>query len=306
MEKSEVVEWLTERVRGRRPTVRGWVNVQCLFCPAEKRRPTLGVNIRSGAYSCFRCGKTGHVDVSVVFSGMPEHVAAHVTPEPVQDSPDLVFPKPDGYVSLYDYADHPSEYLTDPIAFLKGRQIDVDAAAALGVGVCTSGRYAGRMILPSIRACGAPWFGFSARMMWRKVDPDVEKYLYPPGMERGKLFLNHDALFVDTHEPLLVVEGGLDALAHWPNAVAMYGGLSDLQFDALCTARRPVCFVFDGDAWRHAHATVLRLRMKPTSPPCGFVRLEAGFDPDDIPRRKLRTAALDSINANGIPAPIRP
>lgn len=302
MANREVTEWVAERVRGGRVTSRGFVNIQCLFCPSDKRRPTLGVSRVTGAYYCFRCHTKGRVDVSVVFGGVPVPVQA--ASEPIHE--DKVFERPDGYVPLMDYSRNPSEFLPDPIEFLRGRHIDVGVAEALGVGVCVSGQYAGRLVLPSIRAQGAPWFGYSTRMMFRHADPDIPKYLYPPEMDRGSLFFNHDALFESTHEPVLVVEGGLDALAHWPNGLAMYGGLSNAQYDALLTSQRPVVFVFDGDAWRQAHGLVLRMRMRATHPPVGFVRLEAGFDPDNFTQSELRQAALARVGKTDIPEALRP
>jgi len=78
----------------------------------------------------------------------------------------------------------------------------------------------------------------------------------------------------------MVVEGVFDALALYPNAVAVLGKASEAQMEALQESKRPVVIVLDGDAWQEGWAMAARLKFKGQR--AGSVRLPPKLDPDEV------------------------
>ena len=102
----------------------------------------------------------------------------------------------------------------------------------------------------------------------------------PKRCPRTRLLYRQEILTVETSAPVFVVEGALKALHLWPHAVATLGKLTADQLRLLTSARRPVVFLADGDAWG---------RRSPTPPPCartGSPRARSTppkTDPNDYP-----------------------
>jgi DNA primase len=123
------------------------------------------------------------------------------------------------------------------------------------------------------------WLGHVGRS-WQK---DAElPYLYGKGLQRRETLYNAAALNVQTDKPVMVVEGVLDALALWPDAVAVLGKPSEPQIWALADAARPVAVVLDGDAWSEGEALAMTLRLEGQR--AGSVRLPPKTDPDEVDR----------------------
>ena len=102
--------------------------------------------------------------------------------------------------------------------------------------------------MPVLTSAGA-WRGWVARACDSRAS---RKYLNAPGMSLGGVgaLFNEAALAEVTDEPALVVEGPFDALAYWPQAVAVLGKPTEPQMLTLLRAVRPVVVVLDGDAWQ--------------------------------------------------------
>jgi DNA primase len=90
-----------------------------------------------------------------------------------------------------------------------------------------------------------------------------------------------------------VVEGVFDALALWPDAVAVLGKPSDQQVDALINAKRPVVIVLDGDAWLEGKWLAARLCLRGKR--AGHIRLPPGVDPDEVDRKELEQQAMEAL-----------
>jgi DNA primase len=86
-----------------------------------------------------------------------------------------------------------------------------------------------------------------------------------------------------------------DAIALWPDGVAVLGKPSPMQREAMIQARRPVVVCLDGDAWREAYALATLLRVEGQR--AGFVRLGPGVDPDEVPRAELDARAAACLEA---------
>ena len=104
---------------------------------------------------------------------------------------------------------------------------------------------------------------------------------------------NEAALAEVTDEPALVVEGPFDALAYWPQAVAVLGKPTEPQMLTLLRAVRPVVVVLDGDAWQEAEMLAWRLRFEGQR--AGWVRLPPMVDPDEVDPAWLREEARRAI-----------
>lgn len=234
-------------VAGGRDTGSGYIRVDCPFC-AERVFKTdttqaFWLSSDTGWYGCWRCEVRGRLD------GF-EDVAA--PSKVVVDA----FPFPDGFRTL---SDAQGLSWTPAVRYLRSRGISRDVATEVGIGAtvgdCWPPKYAWRIIVPVIvdgRDRG--WVG-------RSYSGDPDRYRYPPGMPRGDVMFGEDAVFRDTAEPLLVCEGVFDALAYWPDAVAVLGKPTERQVATLRKASRPLVFAFDRDMRRTSWALAAKLRL---------------------------------------------
>lgn len=272
-----------EAVAGLRPNHAGRVRAKCPFCLVRTgkadRRGSLSASLTTGWYDCFKCGIRGRVDD--YNAGLDDDVAPAAA---------VLVPPPESFMLL---AEEPaaSAAVTAPArAYLRGRGIGDDLWAVAGIGACTDGFYAGRVVVPITDVAGA-WHGYVART-WAKKAPSP--YRYPPGMRRGELLYNPGALLVETDVPLLVVEGVFDALHLWPDGVALLGKWSHAQVLMLARAPRPVVVVLDGDAVDECEELAYLLRLEGQQ--AGFVRLPPRMDPDDLPAAELRALAVAALD----------
>lgn len=307
----------------------GWVRVVCPACLATdgKRRDNLAINLDTGFYQCWRCGVRGGINDKGAVSA---YAQAHRTLERLREERELPsVPLPDGFVALADpeLAGHPEA--SKALRFLLRRGVSVETAHEAGVGVVVGRRkYADRAVVPVTidgRVCG-----FTARLYVKPEDAvhsspfaaahrldgvdrerarktgrpapyylgdatsgEVPKYVYPKGMSRLAM-LNRDALKVVTTEPAFLVEGAMDALPHWPNAVAFLGKPTEKQTRWICdNARRPVVVTLDGDAWREGMAAAKDM-VALGGVHVGFLRLPPRRDPGDIKPDEL-SSLLGSV-----------
>jgi hypothetical protein len=152
-------------------------------------------------------------------------------------------------------------------------------------------RFGGRVIVPVLADDGLTWFGFVGRDYTGKASMP---YLYPPGMARGAHLYNSIALHEDSIEPVMVVEGVFDAIALWPDAVAVLGKPSHAHVDMLLASRRPVAIVLDGDAYDEARALAMRLRFDGQR--AGVVQLPPKKDPDQMDLGWLKHEARECLD----------
>jgi hypothetical protein len=270
------------------PSGQDWHRANCPFCPTvlgkTDRKKSWGANTRSGRHHCFRCGTAGRLrgeftDEAVRLQDGLEQLGAPPMSEP------------EGYMPVYE---EPAVSASSTLAarrYLSKRRVSRDKARAAKIGVCLDGLYQGRVIVPVLDADQREWLGWVGRA-W---SPHVERaYTYPKGMKRAEILFNHAALLVATEVPAIVVEGVFDALAYWPNGVAVLGTWSDQQLEALASANRPVAVCLDGDA--HDKGLHLALKLKLLGQRAGCVRLPPKVDPDEVREDALRHAALECID----------
>lgn len=302
----------------------GWVRVICPNCEAVdgKRRDNMTINLETGYFQCWRChveGGTG--DGREVGSYARACRSIHIM-RLGDDAPPAV-PLPDGFTSLADPV-----LATDPEAlraraFLLRRGVTMETSTEAGLGIVVGRwKYSERVVVPI--AVDGHVCGFTARLFvrpeetrqataqrsvdtlnWRErlaaglqqFDPlSIPKYLYPKGMSRLAM-LNRDALEVVTTVPLALVEGAMDCLPHWPDALGFLGKPTPSQLEWVAKhARRPVVMVVDGDAWREGAAAARKLReLSGGAIQVGFLRLPAGTDPGGFKPRKFRNLVLSAL-----------
>lgn len=253
-----------------RPSITGWWRVDCPLCLTRTgkadRKQALAINVKSGAFYCWKCHLSGRI----------RRQSIPVDAEETQDAREAVqaMEPPEGFTMLAGDDSFSLELAREYAA----KRCPPEMWEEVQIGACVIGKYAGRVIIPVLAEDGMTWLGWVGRT-WYKSD---RAYSYPRGMNRGELLYRGQALWEDTEEPLLVVEGVFDALHLWPNAVAVLGKASELQMESLAASKRPIVVVLDGDAWLEAYAMSLRLKIYGKT--AGYVRLPPKLDPDEVPR----------------------
>lgn len=271
---------LVELIIDQRQSPSGYIRVKCPYCPSvygkPDRRSSLRYEPQTGWYYCYRCKTHGKLDI--------ENQVDVGSPEKIDDSPYLG--PPEGFEDI----DSPVEMMDQARAYLAARNVSPSMCKTLGIGACLFGRYFGRIIIP-VKDEAGDWLGWVGRSWIKKSDVP---YLYPYGMDRGRILFNQVALNTNLLKPLMVVEGVFDAIHLWPHAVAVLGKPTGKQLDLLANSVRPVVFVLDGDATTEAWALAAQFRMSEKN--AGYVALPAGKDPDDFPAEKVMEWARESLN----------
>tara|TARA_R110001583_G_scaffold75353_1_gene207639 strand:- start:14 stop:529 length:516 start_codon:yes stop_codon:yes gene_type:complete len=115
------------------------------------------------------------------------------------------------------------------------------------MGYCKEGRYAGRIIIPSINNNGDCNYFIA-----RSYVGHGRRYLNP-ACGRDIIF---NELLVDWDEPIILVEGVFDAIVVGDNAIPILGSTlreTSRLFQAIAIHDTPVYIALDGDAEKKAH-----------------------------------------------------
>lgn len=274
---------------------RDWQRTACPFCEDEghrDRKGSLSVQKSTGWWHCFRCGIRGRLD------GFEDEDLDDVLEAP--DASISQFDPPYSFVELYSRAGRTSETLAPAHAYLRARGVSPSLAARRSLGACTDGRWDGRVIVPFILEGYPRWVGWIGRLWVPKPSQHAEgvaaqTYLYPKGMTRGTFLYNHDAIYKETDEPLLIVEGAFDSFPFGDDAAAALGKPTGVQIEAMVNAKRPLCIVLDGDSWIESEMLCARLRFEGAR--AGWIKLPPGADPATSDSDELKDAARRSIDA---------
>lgn len=239
------------------------------------RRGSFSFNTATGWYQCFKCAVVGRV------AGYDKNDVEEVVEE---EKP--VMEVPEGFYELTRGEGKKAMSLDRARNYLRSRGLtNEELWHEAHLGACIEGYFNGRVVVPMLSPDGI-WMGFVARA-WKKKHPIP--YLYPKGMARRDALYNHAALLRDTDVPVFVVEGVMDSLALWPDAVAILGKPSDPQVWALAECKRPVAVCLDGDAWEEGETLAMRLRLEGQR--AGNIVLPPTLDPDEVEVQWLREEA---------------
>lgn len=290
----------------------GWIRVNCPLCEGKTGKPdkrqSLGFNTETGGINCWKCGTTGYLpewaldEVPFVGGTGPELEPAI---KPPREPPEVC----DGFVPLYQEPGFSSGLLEPARLYLRGRGLKDEVVAEAGVGACVLGKNRGRVVVPIFNylSPAGPWRGWVSRdyTAWAYkagigAVPQpfaLERpYLYAKRMDREGLLYNEPCLW-DLGGPVYVVEGTLDALALWPDAVAVLGKPIDSQIAKLIASPRPIVVCLDGDA--HEEGLMLALKLRHLGQRAGNLKLPPKVDPDELPRAAIDEAAKRSLEVWG-------
>ena len=204
-------------------------NSEILFhCPkCEHHKKKLSINLEKGVYKCWVCDYHGrsirrmirfygsHVQLSdwlelmdqVEITSFEEQLFA----EEVEEVEEIIS-LPDEFVSLTNKDILDSNFMVRN--FLNKRGITKEDIVRWKMGMCTSGEFASRVIVPS--------FGSEGRCNYfvaRTYANNFKKYMNPP-VSKNIIF---NELYIDWDSDLSIVEGVFDAIIAGPNAIPILG-----------------------------------------------------------------------------------
>ena len=287
------------------PSGKGEFSLCCPFCldRVGKEDDAFKLQANPNAFSkktgeygplfyCYRCEMAGSCDLSWL-GDVPK------LPVDPDEIPEWSHP-PEGFEVLTEQ----SIALEPYVEYLQKRGV-WEQAKHVGVGACSTGYYAGRVVVPMLDDAGK-WTGFSARLVKSRAsgwDPAFTyrvqpKYLYPKGMGRASQLWGASWVprLKDRQHPLFLVEGVFDALPLYPYGLAAFGkGVTDQQLDLLVKlvgidewqavegtlgGPRHVVVCLDGDAWWEGKLLARRLQARGVPADC--CRLPPGADPGTL------------------------
>lgn len=264
----------------------GWLRAPCPRCEESSgkrdKKASLNYNTATGGYVCYKCQISGQ---------LPEHMQNQRLIIAGEPAPNMV-EQAHGYLPVFEEPGASSVLCEPARTYIASRGLDFKACQEARVGTALWGKLARRIIIPILQfnTPSSEWLGWVARDFSGTSD---RVYLYPKGMRRGEILYNSQALYDKTDRPLFVVEGTIDALALWPDAVAVLGKPTNKQTRLLVQSRRPIAVALDGDAYHDGWALAMQLRALGKS--AGCVKLPAGKDPDEVERSWLEEEAVKCL-----------
>lgn len=198
-------------------------------CPSCGKYGGFYVNIETGKYLCNKCDFKSNSVVGLVakveditWSQARQYIFEKAVqfrrksdvfslldrikalrPDIVDDEQDDIQTEPpEGFVPIYD-SNRSTKWMIPK--YLKKRKIKSKTAMDWGLGYCTSGRYANRLIIPIDCPNGVSW---TARSMSKEVKGP--KYLNPSGVDHSRLLIGWHVAMITSD--IVLCEGPLDAV----------------------------------------------------------------------------------------------
>ena len=238
------------------------VSYDCAVCSEDIKGLNIGdgkgnfeVNYRLGVYKCWACSETHGTHgslrkliniyapkkvkeryFSLVDGSDFEYSEANIVTEKIE--------LPKEYTSLTNNTNE--DYQTiKVIKYLKSRAITKDIINKNKIGFCQSGKYSGRVIIPSYDKYGELNYFISRSYVNHRM-----KYLNPVTSKEDIIF-NEDK--IDWNKNLFLVEGVFDSL-FIPNSIPMLGKImSDKLWEVIYKKlSKKIFIVLDSDAWNDA------------------------------------------------------
>ncbi|HET6495496.1 MAG TPA: hypothetical protein VFH61_09060, partial [Thermoleophilia bacterium] len=231
-----------------------WLH-DCPFCNAPEK---LSVNAKTRKWRCFVCHHRFRLpDLVAAFEGsFHQAIAIILTGSQLRDGTLAFIPelaadaeragRPDGWQPATLDPPPYFAYLTDHVAYTRGRGFDLEHLRLAGVGICAGGRYQDRLVFPARRYPDGAWVYFQTRATWEKAQQlagDYRKNLNPVALDVSRSATPSDVLmgldWVQARglREVALVEGPTDWLGFGPGAVVSFGTkLSDWQIGELVRA----------------------------------------------------------------------
>jgi len=203
-------------------------NDECLFkCPkCDHHKRKFSVNLEKNVFKCWVCDYSGRSVRRVVrrYGNFKNRQAWDETEDRVdinqfydlfaekEEEPEQFLELPKEFISL---ANNNNNYASRiPLKYLHSRGITRKDILQWKIGYCPTGKYGGRIVVPSFSLCGRANY-FIARSYKRGG------YRYMNPQASRDIVFNH--LYIDFDEDLTIVEGVFDAIIAGPNAVPILG-----------------------------------------------------------------------------------
>lgn len=228
----------------------------CPFCKHHKKK--LSINLEKDKWKCWICNSSGKtISYLVKKYGDAECRTRWSKYDNLIDISDfeetLEFIFVHGSEKQETKIELPKEYtslnkqlsLSGKIAknYLLRRDITYKHILKYSIGYCSSGEYAGRIVIPSFDENGDINYFIS-----RTYEKHFIKYKNPP-LNKSKIIFNE--LFLDFTEPITVVEGVFDAIIAGDNSVPLLGSTLTTDsklFKRIVENQTPVYLCLDADA----------------------------------------------------------
>jgi hypothetical protein len=243
---------------------RGWLKGECPMCGKENK---YGVNLHTNKTNCFSCGynlpplkvvqeienfKT-FPEVKSFLRSLDDSGSFHlVKAERKKELPQIELPEGFRLVGLYD-----SIVARMVHKNLTNRGFNIMKLMGKGVGYCTKGKYAGRIIIPYYEQGRLVYFNA------RKFIDLGEKFKNPSeeeiGIGKSHIIYNHDALY--TYSKVWLFESATNALTLGDNTTATGGkALSPWQLNEYITSPCEAIVVgLDDDGQKEAYKLGMEL-----------------------------------------------
>lgn len=225
----------------------------CPSCDHHKKK--LSINLEKNVFKCWVCDWSGKNVYKVVrrygsTDNKYEWQSFDQEIEIEKFSDKLFAPKeknkqhkiclPDEFISLANKK-LPTTSIY-PLNYLKSRGINKKDIIKWKIGYCSSGAYAGRVVIPSFNIEGDVNY-----FVTRSYDNDWKKYMNPQVSK--DIVFNHP--YINFHEPVILVEGVFDSIKAGENSIPLLGSTlneNSLLFYQIIKHDTPVYLALDPDA----------------------------------------------------------
>lgn len=268
--------------------------LNCLFHSDEKGK--LYISTEKGIWHCFVCNETGtfrdlvrrmalNKKKDINLSDFQETVDRK--PKPVILTEDERIDWPEAYQPISESTDEAKQYLLN-------RGLSDSQIYYYRLGVCLSGRYRGRIIVPTFND-KEELVTFVARDYTGELKPKV---LTPPASNGGHgvkdyVFNLHRAAQLGH---LIIGEGVFDAISLGTRGIALFGKTAtDIQLAKIINKKpQRITIVLDPDARTEAEKLANKLIMH--CPDVKVAYLPDGVDPNSVDRTLLEIAIKNAVS----------
>ena len=184
-------------------------------------KPKLQVNIKNGKWHCWVSGQGGH-NLFQLFKKVNATKKQYQELNELSDNFSFEYVPtkqenkevklPDEYKPMWTKSNSPT--YKHALKYLKSRGVSEDDMIKYSIGYCEDGLYSNRIIIPSYDDEGKLNF-----FIGRDIFDSKLKYRNSP---TPKDIIGFD-LFVNWEEPILLVEGALDAITSKVNSIPLFG-----------------------------------------------------------------------------------
>lgn len=254
--KKKVTEYFVTKYNCAPYANKGWYKGYCPSCGEYK----FGFHIADNRVNCFKCGPMGNLLKAVMelegFDTLPqvyhflktfEGMEYYEGPRAIEKDIKTIA-LPESFRLLTIGKTNIGQLAR---AYMEKRGFKPFNLSMMGVGYCTSGDYAGMIILPFYRKAKLVYFigrRFLALGINKFNNPDAELF----GIGKTELIFNEDALQV--YDTIYIVESVINALTLGPSAISIQGKkISQIQLSKILRSPcKRVVICLDPDAYQEA------------------------------------------------------